>query len=267
VPGVRWSTVFSSSGRILVIVLLGHLSIRLGSSLIAKVMSGNYSARPRDAGRIRTMGALLRSLLRYTVDFVALVSVLEVLDIRTSSFLAGAGIVGLAVGFGAQNLVKDVIAGCFILFEDQFAVGDYVTVAGITGTVEEVGLRVTKVRSGNGELHVIPNGAIDKSANMSRGSMLAVVDIPVSGEEKIGRVSAVLQAVASEAGRNIPSIKEGPELLGPVSLSDAGVVFRITARTEPLSQWAVERTIRSLAKEALEREGIKMSSFVAHHRA
>jgi len=203
------------------------------------------------------MAALLRSVLIYTVDFVVLVSALELVDIKTSSVLAGAGIVGLAVGFGAQNLVKDVIAGFFILLEDQFAVGDCVTIAGITGIVEEVGLRATRVRGFGGERHVVPNGIIDRSANMSRGNTLAIVDVPVSADEKIGRVSQVLQASIAGLARTETTIKEGPELLGPVVLSEVGVTLRITARTEPLQHWAVERKIRTAVKEAFEREGIR----------
>ena len=255
-PALQWRAAGGIALRILLMVILGNLAIRLGSAFINRIITGRKVGGP-GTPRVRTMAALLRSVLKYTVDFVVLMSALELVDIRTSSILAGAGIVGLAVGFGAQNLVKDVIAGFFILLEDQFAVGDYVTIAGITGTVEEVGLRATSVRGTGGERHVIPNGMIDRSANMSRGNTLAIVDVPVSADEKIGHVSQVLNEAISGLARTQSAIKEGPVLLGPVGLSEIGVTLRITARTEPLQHWAVERAIRTAVKEAFEREGIR----------
>ncbi|MDP2859890.1 MAG: mechanosensitive ion channel [Bacillota bacterium] len=255
-PEVQWRATGGIVVRILLLMVLGNLVIRVGSAVINRVIAARKPGAP-GLPRVRTMAALLRSVLKYAVDFVVLVSVLELVDIKTSSVLAGAGIVGLAVGFGAQNLVKDVIAGFFILLEDQFAVGDYVTIAGITGTVEEVGLRSTRVRGLGGETHVIPNGIIDRSANMSRGSTLAVVDVPVSADEQIGRVSQVLKDAIAGIGRSESAIKEGPELLGPVALSEKGVTLRITARTEALQHWAVERRIRTVVKEAFEHEGIR----------
>lgn len=257
VLNTEWRPLAAGLLRIGLIIVLGHLSIRIGSAFINRVWGG-YGSKVKDPRRVKTMAALLRSLLRYSVDFIAFVTILEVLDIKTGSVLAGAGIVGLAVGFGAQNFVKDLIAGFFIIYEDQFAVGEYVSVAGVTGVVEDVGLRVTKVRAPSGELHIIPNGVIDRSTNMSRGTMLALVDIPVSAEEPIGRVSAVLAQVASEIAKSDPQIKEGPDLLGPVEISEKGVTFRIIARTEPLAQWGVERKIRAAVKEAFEKEGVKL---------
>jgi small conductance mechanosensitive channel len=255
-PEVQWRAAVGTILRILLLMVLGHLAIRFGSAIVNRIMVGRKPGMP-GSPRVRTMAALLRSVLRYTIDFVVLVSALELLDIRTSSVLAGAGIIGLALGFGAQNLVKDVIAGFFILFEDQFAVGDYVTIAGITGTVEEVGLRSTRLRGFGGEAHVIPNGIIDRSANMSRGNTLALVDVPVSAEEKIGQVSQVLKDALAQIAQSESAVREGPELLGPVGLSEKGVTLRITARTAPLEHWALERRIRTVVKEAFEREGIK----------
>ena len=119
--------------------------------------------------------------------------ILSTLTINVSAVLAGAGIVGLAVGFGAQSLVKDIITGFFIIFEDQFSVGDYIRVGQFEGTVEEIGLRTTKIKSWTGELHIIPNGNILEVTNFSLNNSVAVIDISVAYEENIQRVESLIQ--------------------------------------------------------------------------
>lgn len=165
---------------------------------------------------------------------------------------------GLAVGFGAQSLVKDILTGFFILFEDQFSVGDYIQTAGVSGVVEEVGLRVTKLRDFSGELHIIPNGTVDKVTNHNRGNMRAMVDISVAYEEDPDMVRRVLDEVAAEMEGSIPTIVEGPRALGIVDLTDAAVVFRVWAKTLPMEQWAVEREMRRRIKLAFDLQNIEI---------
>jgi len=243
-----------------VTLLLGAaiLAMRLGNALISNLFSAEKSRLKLDQRKANTLAALLRSVLRYTIYFLAAVSVIDALGVPTGSIIASAGIVGLAVGFGAQNLVRDVLTGFFILFEDQFAVGEYIEAVGVAGVVEEVGLRVTKLRDFSGVLHIIPNGTIDKVSNHNRGYLRAMVDVRVAHEEDPERVRQILEHVATEAAKDIPMVVEGPLVLGITDITEAGVVFRLWARTEPMQQWNVEREIRRSVKLAFDRAGIHM---------
>ena len=188
-----------------------------------------------------------------------IISVLNVLNIPTQSILAAAGLGGLAIGFGAQSLVKDIIAGFFILLEDQFAVGDYVSVDEAKGTVEDLGLRITKLRSFNGDLHIIPNGDIKKVINHSRGNSLAIVDVAIAYETDIDKAIEVLSKIVNEYyDKNRSVVVEQPKVLGITKLSDSDISLRIIARTLPLMHWNVGREIRKSIKEAFEQGGIEV---------
>lgn len=239
---------------------IGHLIIRAGRSLITRFFDrAKTGTIPMPAGRADTLALLLGSLIRYVVDFVTGVSVLQLFDAPITSLLAGAGVVGLAIGFGAQNLVRDTITGFFLIFEDQFAVGDYITTAGVSGTVEELGLRITKLRDFSGELHIIPNGAIEKVTNHSRGNMRALVKVEVAYEESHEHVMRVLTGVCETLAAARPQdIMEGPTVLGISEFAASGVVYLLIARTVPMQQWSVERDLRRSIKEAFEREGIEI---------
>jgi small conductance mechanosensitive channel len=255
-----WLTFGSRGLRLLAIILVAHLIIRLGNKNIDYLFQSRRGLLPRvETPRGRTLAIILKSVLRYGVDFFAAMSILPLFDIQPTSILAGAGIVGLAVGFGAQNLVRDIITGFFILYEDQFSVGEYIATAGVSGVVEELGLRMTKLRDFGGEVHIIPNGAIDKVTNFSRGKMQALVKIGVAYEEDVDRVRAVLEEVAQEAARDLADkIEEGPTVLGITDFGPSEVVFSVLAKTKPMEQWAVERELRRRIKLAFEREGIEI---------
>ncbi|NMB07427.1 MAG: mechanosensitive ion channel family protein, partial [Tissierellia bacterium] len=143
----------------------------------------------RDEKKINTLTTVLKNIIKYVFYFIGLVMVLDMFDISTSSILATAGIGGLAIGFGAQSLVKDIITGFFILFEDQFSVGDYVKIGEYEGVVEELGVRVTKIRAFSGELHIIPNSNIQTVTNRTRGNMRALVVVTVAYEEDMDKVN------------------------------------------------------------------------------
>lgn len=244
--------------RVALLLAVAKLVMRLGNILIANLFSVDKSRIRLEARKAKTLEALLKSMLRYTIYFLVAVSIIDALGVPTSSIIASAGIVGLAVGFGAQNLVRDVLTGFFILFEDQFSVGDYIETAGLAGVVEEVGLRVTKLRDFSGVLHIVPNGTIDKVTNHNRGYMRAMVDVSVAYEEDPDQVRRVLDSVAAEMALDTPDIVEGPRVLGIAELGDSGVVFRVWARTQPMQQWGVERELRRRIKVAFDREGIEI---------
>ncbi|MDK2836405.1 MAG: moderate conductance mechanosensitive channel [Thermosediminibacterales bacterium] len=246
--------------KIAAVVIASKLTLKFGYVIIDRILNPNKKDKRFyiDEKKAMTLSPLLKSLLRYVVDFVAVVTILKILHIPTESIIATAGIGGLAIGFGAQNLVRDVITGFFIIFEDQFAVGDYINTAGISGIVEEMGLRVTKLRDFSGELHIVPNGEITKVTNHTRGNMRALVDVSIAYEEDIDRSIEVLKRVCEEFAKTREDIVEGPTVLGVNELGSSEVVIRIIAKTLPMQQWSVERELRKRIKKELDKEGIEI---------
>ncbi len=246
---------------ILLILVVARIGMSLGYLLIERVFQVQYipGKISFDERRVNTLKALLKSVLRYAIYFIAAITILDELNVPVTAVLSAAGILGLAVGFGAQNLVRDVITGFFILFEDQFSVGEYIETAGVGGIVEEVGLRATKLRDWGGQLHIIPNGEITKVTNHNRGSMRALVEVGVAYEEDINHVLKVLGEIAKSMARDYAHvITEGPDVLGVVNLGESEVVVRIIAKTKPMEQWAVEREMRRRIKETFDKEGIEI---------
>lgn len=261
---VNETVVTDAAGAILKIVLiliLAKVAVRLARSLVERVFS--HSAQSGFFGeekRIKTLKILLKSLITYVFYFMALLMVLSTLGVNTASILASAGILGLAVGFGAQNLVRDVITGFFIVFDNYFVVGDYINTAGVGGIVEEIGLRTTRIRDWSGELHILPNGEITKVTNHCRGKMQAAVEIPVALDEDIDRALAVLQKAADQVGQEMADkIIDPPNVLGISSLGPTEMVIRVIASTKAMEQWSVERELRKRLKQALDEAGIKVS--------
>ena len=211
-----------------------------------------------ESNRAQTLIALTKSLLKYAVFFIAGIMILETFGVDTSAILASAGILGLAVGFGAQSLVQDVISGFFIIFEDQFTVGDYVEAGEVTGVVEEVGLRTTKIRRWTGHLEIIPNGSIKRVTNYNRGHMLALVTVGIAYEEDIDKAIEVLRQAGKKAYEEMESIVEEPVVQGVTQLADSSVNIRTIATTLPGEQWAVERELLRRFKYALDEAGIEI---------
>ena len=176
--------------RIMAILVGAMVILRLFSLIVNQVFIPNIvgKAFKFDEKRARTLGSLVQSIVRYMIYFITIVMILQEFKIDTTSLVAGAGIVGLALGVGAQSLIKDFITGFFILLENQFAVGDYIVIGDMSGTVEDIGLRVTKLRDGNGVLHIIPHGAIIRVSNYTRGHMQATVNVPIAYGEDISKV-------------------------------------------------------------------------------
>lgn len=180
--------------------------------------------------------------------------ILDLFHYNPTALLAGAGVVGLAIGFGAQGLVSDIVTGFFILLEKQFDVGEYITVAGFDGIVEQIGLRTTQLRSFDGTLHFIPNRSILNVSNHSRGTMQALVDIELSPNENVDQMITALQAACDEVRAETPQIIEGPQVVGVEAFGSSSLVLRIIAKTETMEQWRVERILRKKMKEVLDIE-------------
>jgi small-conductance mechanosensitive channel len=207
----------------------------------------------------KTVAPLLKNLLKYCIIFVAGVVVLRVLGVDPTPIIAGAGVVGLAIGFGAQTLVKDVISGFFLLFEGLIAVGDVISFGNSAGVVEEVGLRVTKYRTFTGELWVIPNGEIRAFGNSNRQWMRAVVAVGVAYEQDISKAMRVLDEVGrawAEEHRGI--VLEPPQVQGILSFDESSIALRLAIKVKPSQQGAAELELRRRIKEAFDREGVEI---------
>ena len=215
----------------------------------------------RSSQRTRTLGAVLRSIASIVIYGMAVMMSLAEFDVNLGPLIAGAGIVGVAVGFGAQSLVKDFMSGVFMLLEDQYGVGDAVNVGDTSGVVEEVKLRTTQIRDINGTLWYIPNGAIRRVANMSQDWGRAVLDLDVAYDTDIARAMAVIKEVADGVWREqLPNatITEEPQVAGVQGLGESSVVIRLMAKTEPGEQFAATRVLRGRIKDAFDEAGIEI---------
>lgn len=208
--------------------------------------------------RVQTLKSLANSVLRYTVSFLAITMILEEFQFPVASLLAGAGILGLAVGFGAQNLVKDVITGFFILAENQFSVGEHVRIESIEGVVEEIGLRTTRIKSFEGQMHIIPNGQINIVTNFTAVESIRILfDVAIPYEENVERVLQVLEQICTEFAQTNDKVVEGPKVLGVQALGEYAVLIRVLGRTVPGEQWAAERELKKKIKMVFDSEGIE----------
>jgi len=245
--------------KIVIIIIFIKIITSLTNKIIDKTLKNskksNYFASNR---RANTIGQVMKNLVKYILYFIGSMIVLDMFNINTTSILATAGIGGLAVGFGAQSLVKDIITGFFILLEDQYAVGDFIKIESFEGVVEELGMRVTRLRDFSGELHIIPNGKIQVVTNKTRGAMRSLVKVSIAYEENIDKVVKVLEKVCSDIKSSNESILDGPNVLGVTELGDFGLSITIVAKTKPMDQWLVEREIRKKVKEAFDKENIEI---------
>ncbi|NLP40624.1 MAG: mechanosensitive ion channel family protein [Veillonellaceae bacterium] len=232
--------------RIILIILVASIFLKVLNLIVSRVFFPNFShtAFRFDEKRARTFSQLFQSIARYIIYFFAIILILQEFHIDTTSLIAGAGIIGLAVGIGAQSLIRDFVTGFFVILEDQYAVGDYVVIGDMAGIVEEIGFRVTKLRDGNGVLHIIPHGAITRISNHTRGHMVATVNVSVSYQADIDKVLALLNNACSEIEQAMPEVLEGPKVVGVVDLRPGEVIIRITAKTVPLQQTKVETALR-----------------------
>ncbi|PZX03733.1 small conductance mechanosensitive channel [Psychrobacillus insolitus] len=245
--------------KIIFVLLLTAVVVKFGKRIIERLfLVRQRSPLSYDERRQNTLLKLLQNILTYAVYFASILAILSTFGINVAGLVAGAGIVGLAVGFGAQSLVKDVITGFFIVFEDQFAVGDQVQIGQSMGVVIEIGLRTTKVKSYTGELHIIPNGNISEVINYSIYNSIALIDISVSYESDIQVVENIIKEFLQDLPNKYEELVSIPDLLGVQSLAASEVILRVVAETLPSQQHGVARNIRRDLKEYLEQKGIEI---------
>jgi len=204
----------------------------------------------------QTIYRLLLSIGKYVTWFIAILLILETLNVQTAPILASAGVLGIAIGFGAQSIVTDMIAGFFILFEETFLVGDVIEVHGFRGEVMEIGLRTTKIRSWDGVLKVFTNGDIKAVSNFSRYPSLAIVDFQVAYETNLSTLPGIMTEFSE--GFQHDSALDPPSFLGVVELADSGITCRIICRTAPDNHHAIARDLRLQVKEFLNLKGIEI---------
>jgi moderate conductance mechanosensitive channel len=262
IENIKWNELMVAVGenllQILAIIIVYFIAKKIGNKLVKRSFDRLAKKDEISIQRVKTLESLSFNIVTYVFGFIAIVMIFEVFGLDTKTLIAGAGVLGLAIGFGAQGLVSDVVTGFFLLVEKQIEVDNYVTMAGYSGIVEEVGLKTTKVRGFDGTLNYIPNREISSLSNHSRGNMRALVDIGISYDDDVDKAITVLQDACDAVAKESPEIVEGPNVLGVQSFGSSDVVLRVVAKTENMQQWGIERKLRKAIKEAFDKNNIEI---------
>ncbi|MBE6052704.1 MAG: mechanosensitive ion channel family protein [Clostridium sartagoforme] len=252
-------TILSKGISLILLIIVVYLVIKIGNKAIDKFVTNQANSKlsfSMDKQKAITVGAILKSTLKYTV-YISAASI-----IIGSTFKVSAGVlsaIGFVVGIGAQSLVKDVINGFFIIFEDQYGVGDYVTIEEFNGIVENIGIRSTVLRDFSGDVHNLPNGSIVEVTNHSRGDMRFMVDVEIAYEEDIDNTIEIIRKVCKKFEKdNKDEIRSEIEVLGAISLNASGVTIRVVGKAKPMSQWKLERDLRKAIKVELDEAGVEI---------
>ncbi|MEG1496676.1 MAG: mechanosensitive ion channel family protein [Clostridiales bacterium] len=244
---------------IVLTLIFGLIIKRFACHLVDKTFNNRLSQLGQNTPRRLTLNHLINSVIKYVVAFIVIIIILGQLGINVASILAAAGVVGLAVSFGAQALVKDIFTGFFIILEDQYNVGEYVSINKHLGIVEEVGMRVTKIKGFDGELYIIPNGSIVDVANYCRDNMRVVIDQNISYDSDIDLAETIMkESAAIYYAAHQEDIVEPPMVVGVQALMESSITMRLICYTLPMKQWDVERGLRKTVKMALDKAGIKI---------
>jgi moderate conductance mechanosensitive channel len=270
-PLIDWRTLFNFEllllrlFQIALILLLAVIAFRAVRALIRSVLGRQVDEvdpilkREREQ-KMQTLSSLLGNVAGVVIFLVAVLTALGTfLDI--GPLLASVGVFGLAISFGAQSLVKDVISGTFLLIEGQFGVGDIVRIGDVSGLVEKITIRTTVLRDGHGIVHIIPNGSITRVSNMTKNWSRAVLDIGVAYKEDVDRVMEVMRDVGRELRADpewAPLLLDECEVLGIDSFADSAVIIRMNAKTLPLKQFPVARELRRRLKNRFDAENIEI---------
>ncbi|HML95750.1 MAG TPA: mechanosensitive ion channel family protein [Thermodesulfobacteriota bacterium] len=257
----------TSGLRILLVVVIAFVAVKLVYRLIdgleARIAarSGAFDSALETGRRLATVKNLLKHLVFIIIFGIAAMIVLRELGVDIAPIIAGAGIMGLAVSFGAQNLVRDIISGFFMIMEDQVRVGDVAVVNGTGGTVEEINFRTIVLRDLEGTVHVFPNGTVTQLANRSKGWSRYVIDMGVAYKENVDYVIEVMKKIGEEISRDKdfgPLILEPMQVLGVDSFGPSEVVIKCMIKTRPLKQWDVGRELRRRIKNRFDELGIEI---------
>ena len=240
------------------VVIFGGLFVRLGRRLIRQMMRAKEGRTP---GQRETLRSLTTSVFNYTMYFLIATILLGIFGVNVASMIAVAGVGGIAVGFGAQSLVKDVISGIFLWLEGNMSVGDIVDVNGLSGEVEAIALRTTSIRTFNGNLIIVPNGDIRTVTNMTRTFKRAVVDVRLPYDVELDKLLAILEDEMQKAGQAIEGLSEAPKVVGVLSFETDCIIVRLAALCSVKENWPIERELRKRVKNRFDKEGIQMPHF------
>lgn len=253
--------VLSKGIKVVIVIFLMFISIKIGNRAIKKFVDrqvNNQSSRlSMNPQKAITVGAVMHSILKYAVYFVGIAVILS--DIFKGVSLTVASIGGFALGFGAQSLVQDIINGFFILFEDQYGVGDYVTIGNFEGIIDSIGIRTTILKDFNGDLHLIPNGTIKEVTNHSRNNIRFIVDVSIAYEQDIDNALKVIRETCDKFQEEYKEKVPNPiDIWGVTALGPSGVNIRVVGFSKPMEQWSMERELRKEIKEALDKANIEI---------
>ncbi len=239
----------------------GHERLSLDQPRAATVDPARALAGERRMQRTQALGSVLSSSVSIIVFTIAIVMILGEMGVSLGPILASAGIAGVALGFGAQNMVKDFLAGIFVVVEDQYGVGDVIDAGLATGTVEEVGLRITRLRDLNGVIWYVRNGEVVRVGNKTQGWAMATIDVMVAYDEDLGKVNSIIERVTAELAEDEQwksKIVEKAQILGVESVAGDAVTIRVMIKTAPLVSLDVARELRARLKEAFDDAGVRV---------
>ena len=258
-----WQFVITASIKIVAILVVSYLVVFIGKRIITRILTIKIKTPiNQNERRQQTIIKLLHSTLSYLVYFSAMIAILSAVEINIGGLLAGAGIAGLAIGFGAQSLVKDIITGFFIILEDQFGVGDYIklnTTSAAEGTVIEIGLRTTKILGYTGEQYIIPNGQITDVINYSVNNSKAIVDLQVGIGADVEKIESLVTPYLQTLPAKFEELIDIPVFIGVQNVVGIEKTIRVVAETKPYQHFAVARTIRKDISNILEKNGIPLA--------
>ncbi|HHJ7490008.1 TPA: mechanosensitive ion channel family protein [Streptococcus pyogenes] len=257
-------TIFKKLVSLIILLLFFAILKRVTNYLFEKTINKSFAYSRQSEARKKTLSKLTHNILNYLLYFLLIYWILSLFGIPVSSLLAGAGIAGVAIGLGAQGFLSDVVNGFFILFENQFEVGDNVTISDIEGSVFGVGIRTTQIRGFDGTLHFIPNRSITVVSNKSRGNMRALIEIPLYSTVNLSQVTRIIDEVNQKELPNHPQIVGKPNILGPQNNSNGQFTFRIAIFTENGEQFKIYHNFYRLYQEALLKEGIQLPTAISY---
>ena len=247
----------------ILVIIVGFIILKLGKFIISKMVFRRNNRKQRSTQRGDTARSIASSIYSYIIFFVMLIIVLNIFGVDATSILATAGVAGVAIAFGAQTLVKDIISGLFIWGEGSISVGDFVSINDLEGTVESISIRTTVLRNFNGNIYTIPNGDIRTMTNMSRGFKRAIVEVRCPYEEKLDRIRSILRDEMVRAAEEINGIDTVPDILSVSAFETDAMILQIAVQCPVGQHWRIEREIRTRVKDRFDREGIVMPHYTA----
>lgn len=249
--------------KIVIILAVAFVADKIGKKFVDKTIKKAVRDSDSEGKRKRehTLIDIFSSILKVVVWLVALMMILPEFGIDVGPILAGAGVLGIAIGFGAQYMIRDFLAGFFIILENQYSIGDWVSIGKVSGEVERITLRKTVLRDRDGAEHHIPNGEIKQSSNFAKGFGNLNLYVKVSYKEDLERVTNILNKVGNEVAEDSEwkkKILEAPQVLGVDDFADSAIVLRIWGKTKSLEQWSLARELRKRIKIAFDKEGVEI---------